>query len=143
MSIEDEPKDSPHRAEKKRQYRKAYWERFAATRKRVFGTLTLDEYTRIEERAKKANRAVWAQIHAEAEAYARGEYLPPKDVEERIVELIVQLRRIGNNINQIARALNTESTLNERDLVEDLHDLETTIRAFTKKPWGTPNDGEP
>ena len=140
MSDEEEPKDSPHRAEKKRQYRKAYWERFSETRKRVYGTLTQEEYAQIEERAKKANRAVWSQIHAEAEAYASGEYLPSKDVEERIVELIVQLRRIGNNINQIARALNTDGRFKDRDLEGDLEELESTIRSFVQKPWGIPDD---
>ncbi len=89
---------------------------------------------------------MWSQIHAEATAYARGEYLPTKDIDERISELIVQLRRIGNNLNQIARALNTDGDFNQPEFVQNLEDMETRIRAFVKMPWSNPEcdpEGDP
>ena len=121
-----------------RVYRKRYWQRFHKTRKRVYGTLTVEQYAEIEQRAEDAGRAVWTQIHAEAEAYARGEYLPPKDIEEQISELIIQLRRIGTNVNQITREFHQEGIHDEPDLLRNLNELEILIRAFVKKPWGDP-----
>jgi len=139
------PEDDTERTEKMRLYRQRYWQRFHQTRKRVYGTLTQDEYAELERRAKDAGRAVWTQIHAEAEAYARGEYLPPKEIEERITELIVQLRRIGTNVNQITREFNTDGSFDEPNLLCSLDELESVVRAFVKRPWVTPddNDGEP
>ena len=143
MSEEDPTdRDDDTRSEKLRQYRAAYWERFSQTRKRVYGTLTVEEYERIEARAKEAGRAVWSQIHAEAEAYARGEYLPTKTIEEQIGDLIAQLRYIGNNINQITRDMHTEGTLDSSELARSFAALEERIRAFTSRPWGTPGDDD-
>lgn len=126
------------RAANMRVYRKRYWQRFHKTRKRVYGTLTAEQYAAIEQRAEDAGRAVWTQIHAEAEAYARREYLPTKDVEELNRELIIQLRRIGTNVNQITREFHQEGIHDEPDLLRNLNELETLIRAFVKKPWGDP-----
>lgn len=134
--------DDAHRTEQKRLYRQRYWERFSETRKRVYGTLTKEEYAEIERRAEEAGRAVWTQIHAEAEAYARGEYLPPKEIEQRISELIVQLRRIGNNLNQITRELYTDGDFHQPDFIRGLDELEALIRAFVKTPWGEPSSDE-
>jgi len=127
-------KDSAHRTEQKRLYRQRYWERFQKTRKRVYGTLTSEEYAEIELRAEEAGRAVWTQIHAEAKAYAKGEFLPSKDLDEQIMELIVQLRRIGNNVNQITREFNTTGNLDQPDFVRRLAEMETLIKDFVKKP---------
>lgn len=146
MSKEKQPTstDGTSRSDKMREYRRDYWDRFKKTRKRVFGTLTSEEYAEFERRADEAGRAVWSQIHAEAEAYARGEYLPPKNVEEQCSELIAQLRRVGNNVNQIARAVNTDGSFDAADYVRNLEELEALIQDFLKRPWGKPsNKDEP
>lgn len=149
MSTDDEPPITPDkdgdRAEKQRRYRQQYWERFRETHKRVYGTLTIEEYEAFQERAESAGRAVWAQIQAEAEAYARQEYLPPPEVEARITELIVQLRRLGNNVNQIAHTLHADGTLRASDLARSFDELEQVIHHFVKQPWakGAGDDDEP
>lgn len=136
--------DDTPRAERMRVYRQRYWERFHETRRRVYGTVTAEEYANLERRAAEAGRAVWSQVHAEAEAYARGEYLPPKDIEARITELLGQLRRIGNNVNQIARAMYQEGDIDQPEFLQNLEELETVIREFVKMPWGLPpKDDEP
>jgi len=142
MSKENEPKpaDGTSRPEKMRAYRRDYWDRFKQTRKRVYGTLTTEQYAEVERRADEAGRAVWTQIHAEAEAYARGEYLPPKNVEEQFSELIAQLRRVGNNVNQIAKAVNTDGSFDAEDYVRNLEELEVLIQDFLKRPWAKPPD---
>ncbi len=128
--------DDDERRQEKRQYHHEYWRQYKKTRRRVTGTLTETEYTEIEQRANEAGRAVWTQIHAEAAAYARGEYLPTKEIDLRISELIMQFRRLGNNINQIARELNTDGGFDQPEFVQNLEELETLIRAFVKMPWG-------
>ncbi len=137
---ETPPPDDDHRTEKMREYRQRYWQRFRETRKRVYGTLTTEEYAAFERRAEEAGRAVWSQIHAEAEAYARGEFLPSKDVEQRVSDLVIQLRRIGNNINQIVREVYREGDFDGRDFIAELDQLEALIRAFVQRPWGDPPD---
>ncbi|GAB6044340.1 hypothetical protein JCM17961_50280 [Endothiovibrio diazotrophicus] len=128
-----------------REYRQRYWERFRETHKRVYGTLTLEEYAAFQQRAESAGRAVWAQIQAEAEAYARREYLPPQEIEVRLSELVVQLRRIGNNVNQIAHTLHGDGTLRASDLARSLDELERLVRHFVRQPWaqGQGDDDEP
>ena len=130
------PHDDDERRQEKRQYHHEYWRQYKKTRRRVTGTLTETEYAEIEQRANEAGRAVWTQIHAEAAAYARGEYLPTKEIDLRISELIMQFRRLGNNINQIARELNTDGGFDQPEFVQNLEELETLIRAFVKMPWG-------
>jgi len=136
MSKENEPKSAIEisRPEKMREYRREYWDRFKKTRKRVYGTLTTEQYAEIEQRAEEAGRAVWTQIHAEAEAYVRGEQLPPKAIEEQFSELIAQLRRVGNNVNQIAKAVNTDGSFDAPDYVRNLEELELLIHDFIKMP---------
>ena len=133
-----EPHVDEDRREEKRRYHQQYWSQYKKVRRRVSGTLSEEEHAEIERRAEEAGRAVWKQIHAEAEAYARGEYLPSKDIEERINELIVQLRRIGNNVNQIARALNTDGNFEQQELVQSLEVMETLILEFVRMPWSEP-----
>ena len=145
MSEDDTPPadHASDRAENMRRYRKAYWERFSQTRRRVYGTLSASDYERIEARARESGRAVWAQLHAEAEAYARGDYLPPREIEARITELIIELRRIGTNVNQITREFHRKGSHDEKSLLFHLADLEALIHDFVKKPWGLPPDDDP
>ncbi len=139
MSKETPPsQDADERRLKKRLYHQQYWSRYKKARRRVSGILSEEEYAEIERRAEEAGRAVWTQIHAEAEAYARGEYLPTKEIEECISDLIVQLRRIGNNVNQIARKLHTDGGFDQPNYVLSLDELETLIRTFVKMPWKDP-----
>jgi len=137
------PDDSDEQRQEKRRYHQQYWSQYKKTRRRVSGTLTADQHAAIEQRAKDAGRAVWKQIHAEAEAYARGEYLPPKDIEAHITELIIQLRRIGTNVNQITREFHQEGIHDEPDLLRNLNELEMLVRAFVKKPWGNISGNSP
>lgn len=137
MKKEDDQAPNPgSRSDKMRAYRRAYWDRFKETRRRIYGTLTTEEYERIEARAKEAGRAVWAQVHAEAEAYVRGEYLPSTDLEESIGKLITQLRRIGNNLNQIARELHRKENAEVPDFMTHFAELEFELLTFLKRPWG-------
>lgn len=84
-------------------YRREYWQSYAKRVKRIFGTVTRGEYEAAKQRADNAGRSVWAQIWAEAAAYREQATLSTNEIAEQQRELVSELRRIGNNINQLAR----------------------------------------
>lgn len=84
-------------------YRRDYWQGYAKRVKRIFGTVTRTEYVDAKQRADNAGRSVWGQIWAEASAYRQQATLSTSEIAEQQRELIAELRRIGNNINQLAK----------------------------------------
>ncbi|PCH72290.1 MAG: hypothetical protein COC12_06395 [Rhodobacteraceae bacterium] len=84
-------------------YRRQYWQGYAKRVKRVFGSLTPEEYRATKDRAEEAGRSVWGQIWAEACAYRAGTVLATEEIADQQRQLIAELRRIGNNLNQLAR----------------------------------------
>lgn len=84
-------------------YRRKYWQGYAKRVKRIFGTVTCEEYGEVQERADEAGRSVWGQVWAEARAYRDGRKLATGEIADQQRELIIELRRIGNNLNQLAR----------------------------------------
>lgn len=85
------------------QYRRKYWQSYAKRVKRIFGTVTRAEYDAAKERAESAGRSVWGQVWAEATAYREQTLVPASEIADQQRELIAELRRIGNNINQLAK----------------------------------------
>ena len=84
-------------------YRRKYWQGYAKRIKRGFGTLTPTEYAKVKERADLSGRSVWGQIWAESCAYCNGTVVPTLELANQQRQLITELRRIGNNINQLAK----------------------------------------
>lgn len=100
--------DATHEREKAEEaersaYRRTYWQRYAKKVKRIFGTVTPAEYEAVKQRADEAGRSVWGQVWAEAQAYHHGRSLASGEVADQQRQLITELRRIGNNLNQLAR----------------------------------------
>ncbi len=84
-------------------YRRTYWQGYAKKVKRIFGTVTPAEYEAVRQRADEAGRSVWGQVWAEAQAFHHGRSLATGEVADQQRQLINELRRIGNNLNQLAR----------------------------------------
>ncbi len=117
-------------------YRKVYWQSFKQRHARIYGTLTNDEHAEIKRVAEANGRSAWEQIWRESLAYRQGRYLPTRDIQARIERLYGQLRSIGNNLNQIARAANvTGEVKSSRDVLRQLESLEAVIAQFVEKPW--------
>jgi len=100
--------DDAHRREKaaeqeRASYRRQYWQGYTKKVKRIFGTVSPSEYQAARQRADEAGRSVWGQIWAEAKAYRQGQTLGTGEIAEQQRELVTELRRIGNNLNQLAR----------------------------------------
>jgi len=103
-------------------YRRTYWQGYAKKVKRIFGTVTPCEYDAIKRSADDADRSVWGQIWAEAQAYRAERTLATGEIAEQQRALVSELRRIGNNLNQLAR-LGHIRNRKHGDLGQDANDL--------------------
>lgn len=125
------------REQKLTSYRRDYWQQYKKTHKRVYGTLTLQEYAHAKARADVHDLAVWEQIWQESQSYRNNNYLPDREIKDQISELCTELRRIGNNINQIAKKTHLfSSQSSEREARDQIAQLEEAVAQFTKQPWG-------
>jgi len=82
---------------------------------------TDDEFSAISEKADKAGLAVAAFMRAVAlgDPGPRAQRRPPAD-HKALRQILGELGRVGNNINQIARALNSGESASLPDLREAL-----------------------
>lgn len=106
--------DATHAREKAEEaeraaYRRTYWQGYTKKIKRIFGTVTPAEYEAVKLRADDAGRSVWGQVWAEAQAYQQGLALASGEIADQQRQLISELRRIGNNLNQLARLGHVQS----------------------------------
>ena len=97
-------------------YNRTYWQDYAKRHKRVFGNLTLAAYSEVKEIADQNDRTVWQQIWAESRAYRAGATVPTEALEEGQQALLIELRRIGNNLNQLAKLGHIRARRNGDDL---------------------------
>ncbi|MEL6667055.1 MAG: hypothetical protein AAFQ24_13075 [Pseudomonadota bacterium] len=95
--------DERRKSDKLTRYRRNYWQNYKDKIRRVFGTLSVTEYEFWQARAADSERTVWAEIYSAACAYIRGEAISPPEVRRAQEELRVELRRIGNNLNQAVK----------------------------------------
>jgi len=91
------------KAEQLTQYRRTYWQGYKKKIRRVFGTLSLGEFSFWERYAEQHSRTVWGQIYACACAYASGTIVATSDILKAQKDLKSDLQRIGNNLNQAVR----------------------------------------
>lgn len=132
------------REEKRRQSRTAYWRRFRETgKRRIYGTLSAQEYRDIKAVASRHGRSVFAQIWTESLAYRQQRFVPTKEIEAQVVALYVLLRRIANSVNQLARERNIFGKLKRPAAVlEELARLEQAVADFVAQPWKEADDSE-
>ena len=91
--------------------------------KRLSVRLTADEFNQIAAKADNAGLGFAAYLRASAldgDAGPRAQRRPPAD-HKALRQLLGEVGRIGNNINQIARALNSGDQASLPDLQEALH----------------------
>lgn len=137
--------DDAHEREKAEEieratYRRTYWQGYAKKVKRIFGTVTPEDYNAVKQRADEAGRSVWRQVWAESQAYWRAQPLATGEIADNQRELVTELRRIGNNLNQLARlghiqnrkqgAVKTNEGSLEAEAMEQLARLEEVVTKF-------------
>lgn len=99
--------------------------------------LTLEEYDVLKERAVSIGRKPTVYLREAAFAYMQARYLVPSGVEEQLSTLIAELRKIGGNVNQLAKRANRIQKLTVWDAVlarERLNQLEDRVKAFIRNP---------
>lgn len=124
------------RLERETRYRRDYWQKYKDTHKRVFGTLTKAQHAHIKAVADANDRPVWTQIWAESCAYRKAEFLPSTEIMARQDRLIAELRRIENNLNQLAAQGHVQNLPDgTRAVASQMLALEQQIQDFTRQPW--------
>ena len=136
---EAEAKLEIEREKKLTSYRRNYWQQYKKKHKRVYGTLTLEEYAQVKSRAEACGLTIWEQIWQESQHYCEKSYLPNQIIQSDIDQLYTELRRIGNNLNQIAKKTHLFNSHNTGQAArEQIAMLEEAVAQFVKHPWGRP-----
>lgn len=100
-------------------------------------TLTKSEYRRLRKEAKVSGRKCTAFFREAAFAYLNQEYLVPERLDEALYALTYQLTAMGNNLNQIAKHVNTQRRASPEDLSAArslLEHAEDLIDSFVRNP---------
>ncbi|MFE9437051.1 MobC family plasmid mobilization relaxosome protein [Streptomyces sp. NPDC006640] len=100
--------------------------------KRFLVSYNEDEMAVLMEAAARDNAALAAWVAGAAFAVARGSVVPvssdAKEVLQEFIHSRGQLRRIGNNLNQIAYALNADGVVTNPQLKAVLASVEEAVR---------------
>lgn len=140
------PKRKPDktRVAEARAYARAYWAEYKQRVKRVHGTLSPRDYAMIQRLAQDNGRTVWGQIWAESEAYRTGGAVHGAEVEAKVDALHAELRRIGNNLNQLAKTGNIFGRLKRPgEVAARLEELEQAVADFVARPLGDSGGHDP
>lgn len=127
---------SEHRRAKMREYRAAHKKRWLLKNKVVYGSMGHGEWEEMSAIARRSGRTVWQEVWCESKAWRRQRFLPTKDIEARIERLYIELRRIGVNVNQVAKAANAGLPVDRAVTGREIAKLEQAISQFVAKPWG-------
>ena len=107
-------------------------------RKRINCSVTKEEYKKILNNAKEADLSPTAFFTKAVFSYLENEYILPKNLEKILRDFIFQFRRIGTNLNQIAKQTNkVKQVVNFFDLkkeLERLNALENAVQQFISNP---------
>ena len=87
---------------RQKEYQRAYQDKYRQAMKKIRISVTEEEYSNIKKRAEKTNQTVSGHVMSHYQASEKGESYKS----EEIRNVMVEMGRIGTNINQIARALN-------------------------------------
>lgn len=98
--------------------------------------LTISEADELQQFAKQKNMKVPTFLKSLIKAYTKNtEYILPDD--NTLQNLILEIRKIGTNINQTAKYVNTNKTISQGEMDtfrSRLHDLENLIVSTLTQP---------
>lgn len=100
-------------------------------------SLTRDENTDLERRARRLGMRKTTCLKKLAFAYSENRYLVPANIEAKLEALIVLFRNVATNINQIAHHANRNRQTSYADylkLKEEVLTLEDRIKRATRNP---------
>lgn len=102
-------------------------------------TLTPKEEALLVKKAKKAGRnpTVFLKELALLSLHQQDKFIVPADLEKRLGQLILETRKLGTNINQIAKLGNRFKSTQESDLEsvrQMIFHLEGAVKKFVRNP---------
>lgn len=118
----------------RRQYMREYQRRVRTHQKRVELVFAEEEYVRLRQAAKAHGQKLSPFLKACINGYLERRYIVPADSKVRVLEL--ELRRIGTNINQLARKANRDG-VEVQDIEEALelvYRLEDAVTEAMRNP---------
>jgi len=121
------------RAEYMRKYRKAN----PPKGRRITLTLSDSEYSKLKSKAKNHGMPLATYMKVAVHSYHELNLIYPRGIEEKLSSLIGQIRRIGTNINQMARHVNSVQSVAWGELREvraSLKELEKRLNDFIRNP---------
>ncbi len=134
------PEEIAKRKQRERNpYMREYMREYRHRRHRVTLTFRPEDYRRVEKALEKSGYKVAVLLREAALSSLKFQprYLIPKNLEESLHRLTLELRSAGNNLNQIARRVNTEKRANRKTLLEArqcLADMEAFVTRFVREP---------
>jgi predicted DNA binding CopG/RHH family protein len=111
-------------------------EEYSKRKKRLNLTLDPDQFQQVEKEAQDVGITTTAFIRESLLAYLKHERLPSRKTEQKFSELILLMRNMTNNLNQIARQANTVQKLSLKDFIQTkslINNLEDTAENFIKR----------
>lgn len=133
----DQAKLEKIKSEHKEAYMREYRLQYKRQKKRINITVSNDEYDRILKMAgqnnKKVSRFVKDSIIQEVDKV----YLLPED--EKLENLILQIRSIGNNINQLTRHIHRSNYISKDNIKELQHSIKQIEYSVLQK-FSNPDD---
>lgn len=119
----------------RKEYQKQYRKKYKTRKRQVSGYLSIKNFHDLEQRAKDGGRSKFQQLYQESQAYLNNHYLPNKVQLELQRQLIIEVRRIGNNINQQTKYINSfKKLVAQRQVFARLQELEQVINDFILNP---------
>ena len=100
--------------EDKREIWRLRKQKYRASRYECLLVFTLNEEKELREKAEKKKLSLKDYIKVAISTYDDGRFIVPGD--KKIQELILQIRKIGNNVNQLVRYINTNKKLDITDI---------------------------
>lgn len=139
LPSEDQAKIDRERMEREALRNRIYWQKWKQEHERVYGTVPKAVYAHIKSIADANDRPVWTQIWLESCAYRKAEFLPTAQIMARQDRMVAELRRIGNNLNQLAAQGHVHHLpQGAQDVTSQMLALEQTVLEFTRQPWLKP-----
>ena len=140
-------------SERRHEQRNAYMRDYMRARRQsahaVNASLSDEERRRLAREAQAVGRVPTACFREAAFAYFDRRTLLPKAYEAQLAEAIGEIRRVGNNLNQLAHHANTRRRATHREVQEARRHLAGLEAEITRRllPWplpaAAPDDGQP
>lgn len=124
---------------KKVAYRREYWQKYKTQHKRIYGMVSKAEFDELTLLAHGNGHTLWQEILSQSKAYRSHQYLPSKEIKQKIEKLYLEIRSINNTINQAGTQNKRLGKFTANNKVsEQLQRLEQKIEDFTSSPWSKP-----